>query len=76
MIRPGIRRLLRVRGRNRDLHTHELEEEIRLHIDLRAEELIRKGWAPGDAVAEARRRFGTLEEEAAMRRSASRAGVP
>lgn len=72
MIRPRFRRLLRVRGRKRDVLARELDEEVRLHIELRAEALVRKGWAPGDAAVEARRRFGTLEEEAAVRRSASR----
>ena len=43
----------------------DLSEEIRLHIDERAEQLIREGMSPRDAQREARRTFGnrTLVEE-------------
>jgi predicted permease len=37
----------------------ELEEEIALHIEMRAAELELGGLAPGDAVAKARREFGS-----------------
>ena len=42
----------------RDRRTEELEEEMRLHMALRAESLQRDGASAADAHAEARRRFG------------------
>jgi hypothetical protein len=40
MIRPGIRRLLRLPLRGRRVEEEELDEEIRLHLELRAERLV------------------------------------
>jgi predicted permease len=40
-------------------HDRELEEEIALHVELRADELQRDGMARGDAMARARREFGS-----------------
>lgn len=62
MIRPGIRRLFRLPIRRKDLTERDLSEEIRLHLDLRAEQLEQQGLSPEDAQAEARRRFGPAEE--------------
>lgn len=62
-IRPGIRRLFRLAGRsdaNRDA-----DDEIRLHLQLRIDELIQGGMSPDEARAEAERRFGAVEEERA-----------
>src|SRR5690349_9242639 len=50
------RRLAHLLGRRR--HEHELAEEMRLHVELRAERLRRKGLTPQEAQFEARRRFG------------------
>src|SRR5262249_23950239 len=36
----------------------DLDEEMRLHVDLRAEEFSRRGAISGEARARARRRFG------------------
>jgi hypothetical protein len=43
----------------------EFDEELRLHLDLRARDLERDGATPGEARAEAARQFGnvTLEKE-------------
>src|SRR5499427_8120138 len=43
----------------------ELDEEVRLHLDLRAKELERSGFSPAEAQAAAARQFGntTLETE-------------
>jgi hypothetical protein len=44
----------------------ELEEEMRLHLELRQHEQLRSGMTEGDARAAARRRFGNttyLKEE-------------
>ncbi len=63
-IRPGIRRLFRLAGRsdaNRDLP----DDEIRLHLQLRIDDLVRGGMSPEEARAEAERLFGAVEEERA-----------
>jgi predicted permease len=61
-IRPGIRRLFRLAVRRRDLAEQEADEEIRLHLALRAEQLAREGLSPEAARAEAERRFGPVQE--------------
>ena len=74
MIRPGIRRLLRLPIRGKDLAEQDLDEEIRLHLEMRAEQLERQGLSPEAARHEAVRRFGPADEarrtlrDAAMRR--------
>ncbi|HKK08187.1 MAG TPA: ABC transporter permease, partial [Gemmatimonadota bacterium] len=61
MIRPGIRRLFRLRlGRRRDVE-RDTDEEIRAHLEMRAEALERRGLSREEAVAEARRCFGDLD---------------
>jgi putative ABC transport system permease protein len=62
VIRPGIRRIFRLPLWRRDVAEQELDEEIRLHLELRAEQLERQGMTPETAQAEARRRFGPREE--------------
>ena len=60
-IRPGIRRLFRLAGRsdaNRDA-----DDEIRLHLQLRIDELVKGGMSREQATAEAERLFGAVEEE-------------
>jgi predicted permease len=61
-IRPGVRRLFRLATRRPDSVRAEADEEIRLHLRLRTEQLIREGLSPGAARAEAERRFGSLDE--------------
>jgi len=61
-IRPGIRRLFRLALRRPEHTRAEADEEIRLHLQLRAEQLVRDGLAPEAARAEAERRFGSLGE--------------
>jgi len=60
MIRDGIRRAfaLALRGGRRDRWEREVEDEIQLHLTLRAEQLLAEGRAPAEAYAEAVRRFG------------------
>jgi predicted permease len=60
-IRPGIRRLLPFitpRSARRDA-----DDEIRLHLKLRTDQLIADGMSPEAARAEAERRFGPIDEE-------------
>jgi predicted permease len=61
VIRPRIRRLFRLAIRRSDLVQREVQDEIAAHIALRAEQLVRQGYSPADATAEALRRFGPLE---------------
>jgi putative ABC transport system permease protein len=67
MIRAGIRRALSLALRRRDRWEREVEEEIKLHLTLRAEQLIDAGRTPEDAYAEAVRRFtgGSLHDSRA-----------
>lgn len=60
-IRPGIRRLFRL-GVRREAQ-REPDDEIRLHLQLRTDQLIREGMSPVDARAEAERRFGSIDDE-------------
>ncbi|AHG93091.1 permease (plasmid) [Gemmatirosa kalamazoonensis] len=62
MIRPRVRRLFRLALRRPALRERDVDDEIRLHVDLRAERLVREGWTPEAARAEAWRRFGALTE--------------
>jgi predicted permease len=55
------RRYFRLRG-GADEVDRELDEEIRMHIELRTEELVRRGLSADAAKAEAVRRFGDVEE--------------
>ena len=60
-IRPGIRRLFRL-GVRRETR-READDEIRLHLQLRADQLMQEGLSPSEARAEAERRFGSIDEE-------------
>jgi putative ABC transport system permease protein len=72
VIRPGIRRLLHLPARGRRVREAELDEEIRLHLELRAERLVEGGMSPEAARAEARRRFGSEDEARRTLRQAAR----
>ena len=57
-----LRRYLRLPTRSNRRITRDVEDELKLQIDLRAEALEREGWSPEAARAEAKRRFGDLED--------------
>jgi hypothetical protein len=61
-IRPGIRHLVRLALRRPERAGAEMDEEIGLHLELRAEQLVARGLSPAAARAEAERRFGPLDE--------------
>ncbi len=63
-VRPGVARVFRlaVRRRGDDGMCAEVNDEIRLHLQLRAAQLAAEGMAPDAARAEAERRFGPLHE--------------
>ncbi len=62
MIRDGIRRVFDLALRRRDRWEREVEDEIKLHLALRAEQLASAGMAHDEAYREAVRRFGPLTE--------------
>ena len=72
MIRNGIQRAFNLAIRRRDRWQHDVEEEIKLHLSLRAEQLMTRGASPTDAYAEAVRRFGPLSESRARMIDAAR----
>ncbi|HSL70565.1 MAG TPA: permease prefix domain 1-containing protein, partial [Longimicrobiales bacterium] len=76
MIRPRIRRFFRLRPRAREDVVRHVDEEIRLHIELRAEQLMRGGMPAHEALAEAERRFGRPSARWDLHRTATqREGV-
>lgn len=62
LIRPGIRRLFALGTRTRARAEREVDEEIDLHLDLRAEQLRREGVPVDEARREALRRFGSMHD--------------
>ena len=48
-------------GRRRRTVEAEIDEELALHLEMRARELIERGVPPEEARREARRQFGDLE---------------
>jgi putative ABC transport system permease protein len=72
MIRAGIRRAFRLALYRRDRWEREVEDEIKLHLTLRAEQLVMQGATPDDAYREAARRFGPLTESRARLLDAAR----
>ncbi len=55
----GLYRRVRALLRSESIH-EEIDEEMRFHLDMRAEENVRRGMSPGEARREAERRFGGL----------------
>ncbi len=55
------RRLFWYLGRRRRTVEAEIDEELALHLEMRARELIEQGVPPEEARREARRQFGDLE---------------
>lgn len=72
MIREGVRRFFNLALRRRDQWEREVEDEIRLHLQLRAEQLAAEGMSPDGATAEAVRRFGALSTSRARLLDAAR----
>jgi hypothetical protein len=63
VIRPGVRRLLRLAIWRHRLRAGEVDDEIRFHLEQRAAQLVRHhGLTEAEADAEARRRFGRIDE--------------
>ena len=71
-LRPGIRRLFRLALRRRTDADRDADDEIRLHLALRTEQLVREGLSLTEARAEAERRFGPMTEARERLHSSSR----
>lgn len=65
MIRANVRRWFELALRRRDRWEREVEDEIKLHLALRAEQLSAQGASAHEAYEEALRRFGPLTESRA-----------
>ena len=76
----SLRRYLRIPSRSARRITRDVEEELQFQIDLGAESLEREGLSPAEARAEARRRFGDLDDAmrycAAIDRDSERLRLP
>jgi len=72
MIRAGIRRAFHLAIGERRRWERDVEDEIKLHLALRVEQLIERGMPPDDAYREAIRRFGPLTESRARLVDAAR----
>lgn len=72
MIRDGVRRAFQLALHRRDRWEREVEDEIKLHLSLRAEQLLAQGATPEEAYREAARRFGPLTESRARLLAAAR----
>jgi putative ABC transport system permease protein len=59
-----LRRYLRLPTRSNRRIAQDVDDELQLQVDMRAEALEREGWTPDAARAEARRRFGDLDDAA------------
>jgi predicted permease len=57
---PGLRRVLRLPGAGRV--QADVDEELRFHLDMRTEDLVRTGMSPADAREQALREFGDVGE--------------
>lgn len=57
-----LRRFLRLPARSAARIKRDIDDELRLHLDLRAEELQRAGMSPAEARVQAARRFGDLAD--------------
>jgi predicted permease len=72
MIRPGVRRAFRLALWRRESVSERVDDEIALHLELRAAQLEREGLNPEAARAEALRRFGAGEGTDTVRRALTR----
>jgi predicted permease len=62
VIRPGIKKLFRLAFHRREDAARDVRDEIRLHVELRTEQLIAGGMAPDEARREAERKFGSIDD--------------
>ncbi|HVT38613.1 MAG TPA: ABC transporter permease [Gemmatimonadaceae bacterium] len=70
-LRPGIRRLFHLAPRTVPAIQKEMDDEIRLHLQERADQLQASGFTAQEAQAEALRRFGSLDDARARLHSSA-----
>src|SRR4051812_30706254 len=58
---PGVRRLVGLDIPRASTIAHDLEDELRFHIEERAAQLVRAGRSPHEALQRAREQYGSLE---------------
>ncbi len=70
MLPPSVRRAFRLAAPRRERTEADVDAEIAFHVEMRAAQLVARGWTPADAEREARQRFapGTGEWERAVAR--------
>jgi len=61
---PGVRRLVGIDIPRASTIAHDLEDELRFHIEERAAQLARAGHSPDEALRRAREQYGSLEKAA------------
>ncbi len=71
MLSPRVRRVFHLALRRHDRIDADIDDEIRLHIEMRVEQLVQRGWTRAEAEGEARRRFGASWEDDVRRVRAS-----
>ena len=64
MLPPRVRHAFRLAVRRRAWTDADVDAELRLHVELRVEQLVAIGWSRPDAEVEARRRFGPSWDDA------------
>src|SRR5215210_670437 len=74
MSERSYRRLFRLWARDARDVAAEVDEEIAAHLQMRVDDLVRRGWAPEAARAEAARRFGDMDEARRRLRATAREG--
>ena len=67
-----FRRRFRLALHRPDAAAADMDAEIRFHLEMRAEQLVARGLEPGEARAEAARRFGDLEAASGRLRHGAR----
>ena len=72
MLPPGVRRVFRLPLHRSDIAEAHTDDEIRSHLEMRAEALMARGMSPEQAKAEALRRFGPLPDARAELHAAAR----
>ena len=62
MIRPGIKNIFRLAFHRREDAERDVNDEMRVHLELRIEQLMCEGFSPEAAHEEAIRRFGSIDD--------------
>jgi predicted permease len=68
----AFRRMLSLPARSGNVIARDVDEELRFHLDMRTQELIRRGVSPADAERQAKSEFGDLGRARASLRAEDR----